>query len=147
MSETDSMKADALRFGGVTPILNVQNLEASIAYYVNALGFKVDWEHRDVIASVSRDHCGIFLCEGDQGHPGSWVWIGVGDVDALFEEYKNSGTRVRHPPTNYAWAREMQVEDPDGNVLRFGSDPKPDEPLGEWLDMHGRRWATSADGG
>ena len=41
----------------------------------------------------------------------------------------------------------MQVEDPDGNVLRIGSDPKKDVPVGEWLDMRGRRWIKSPDGG
>jgi hypothetical protein len=28
------------------------------------------------------------------------------------------------PPTRYTWALKMQIEDPDGNVLRMGSDPK-----------------------
>jgi hypothetical protein len=28
------------------------------------------------------------------------------------------------PPTNFPWALEMQVKDPDGNVLRIGSEPK-----------------------
>jgi hypothetical protein len=37
----------------------------------------------------------------------------------------------------------MQVEDLDGNVLRFGSEPRPGEPDGEWLDMHGRRWLNN----
>jgi hypothetical protein len=37
----------------------------------------------------------------------------------------------------------MQVEDPDGNVLRFGSEAKSDQPIGEWLDMRGDRWVTS----
>ncbi len=41
---------------------------------------------------------------------------------------RRSGTRrgvgIRLPPTNYSWALEMQVEDPDGNVLRLGSEPK-----------------------
>jgi len=27
------------------------------------------------------------------------------------------------PLTNHSWALEFQVEDPDGNVLRFGSEP------------------------
>jgi hypothetical protein len=35
---------------------------------------------------------------------------------------------IRLKPTNFAWAYEMQVEDPDGRVLRFGSDPKGDRP-------------------
>src|SRR5438128_2085129 len=30
---------------------------------------------------------------------------------------------------------------------RIGSDPKENEPVGEWLDMRGRRWIKSPDGG
>jgi len=146
MSAAEAPAAPAVEFGGVTPILRVRDLEASVDHYVRVLGFKVDWRDPGVIASVSRGHCGIFLAEGDQGNPGSWAWIGVSDAGALFEEYRAAGARVRHPPTNYSWAYEMQVEDPDGNVLRLGSEPKPDQPFGEWLDMRGGRWAPSADG-
>ena len=134
-------------FEGVTPILRVNNLAASIVYYVDVLGFKVNWSHAGGIASVSRDRCVIFLCEGDQGHPGSWVWIGVDDEEAIFDEYRAKGATVRQPPTNFEWALEMQVADLDGNVLRIGSDPKPDQPFGPWLDMQGRRWSRSPDGG
>lgn len=140
-------RAKANVFEGVTPIFRVQDLPASIDYYVNVLGFKIDFHDPGIIVSVSRDRCGIFLVQGDQGHPGTWVWVGVGDVDALFDEYKRKGAKVRHPPTNYQWACEMQIEDPDGNVLRLGSEPKEDQPVGKWLDMQGRRWAMSPDGG
>lgn len=63
------------------------------------------------------------------------------------EEYRSKGASVQHPPTHYDRAYEMQIEDPDGNVLRLGSDPKPDQPHGEWLDMRGDRWVRSAAGG
>jgi catechol 2,3-dioxygenase-like lactoylglutathione lyase family enzyme len=124
----------------VNPVLRVRDVRASRDYFVQALGFKVDFEYENYVVSVSRGRCGLFLCEGDQGNPGSWVWIGATDVDALYEEYKESGAKIRHPPTNYAWALEMQVEDLDGNVLRLGSEPRNGEPDGEWLDMYGRRW-------
>jgi hypothetical protein len=39
----------------------------------------------------------------------------------------------------------MQGEDPDGNVLRLGSDTKSNEPAGEWLDMQGNRWVRSSE--
>jgi len=126
-------------FGGVTPVLRVRDIAASVNYYIRALGFKVDFQADDFV-SVSRGRCSIFLCQGDQGHPGSWVWIDGRDVDAVYEEYRASGANIRHPPTNYSWALEMQVEDLDGNVLRLGSDPRPGEPDGEWLDMYGHRW-------
>ncbi len=44
------------------------------------------------------------------------------DVDALYAELVRRGARVRAKPENKPWGmREMQVADPDGNVLRIGS--------------------------
>jgi catechol 2,3-dioxygenase-like lactoylglutathione lyase family enzyme len=131
-------------FENVCPILRVENLEASLRYYVDVLGFKVNW-NAGQMASVGRGRCGIMLTEDEQGNPGSWVWVGVGDADLLFEEYRTKGAKIRHPPNNYDWAYEMQVLDLDGNVLRFGSDTKRGEPMGTWLDMKGVEW-TQADG-
>ncbi len=126
-------------FEGNTPILRVKSVTASIDYYVQKLGFNLKWQ-TFAFACVSRGRCNIFLSEGDQGHPGSWIWIGVSDADALLEEYRRTGAKIRHLPTNYSWAYEMQVEDPDGNIIRLGSEPKENMPVGEWLDMNGVRW-------
>lgn len=140
-------KGAATEFEGVAPILRVGNLAASIEYYVRVLGFKLDWNGEGIIAGISRDRCHLFLCEGDQGNPGSWVWIGVGDAEVLFEKYRGRDAKVRHPPTNYPWAYEMQIEDLDGNVLRMGSEPKPGGAFGEWRDMRGDLWAMTPEGG
>src|SRR5215510_7721759 len=131
-------------FGGSQPILHVSDLQASVDYYAKALGFKVDFV--ESIASVSRGRCAFFLVQGDQGHPGSWAWVGVSDVDALHLEYQASGAKIRQRPTNFQWACEMQVEDLDGNVLRFGSEPKPHERFGPWRDMRGDLWVHTAGG-
>lgn len=124
---------------GMNPILRVHDIDASTAYYVEKLGFHLNWKF-PYFADVARGKCSIFLSKGDQGHFGGWIWIGVQNCAALWEEYRRSGAKIRHPPTNYAWAYEMQVEDLDGNVLRMGSEPKENEPYGEWLDMEGRIW-------
>lgn len=60
---------DMIKFEGAAPILRVEDLRASIDYYVNVLGFTVDWEYSNTIASVSRDRCCILLCEREQGPP------------------------------------------------------------------------------
>jgi hypothetical protein len=75
--------------------------------------------------SVSRDGKPIMICEGAQGQPGTWLWVGVEDAEALFSEFSAKGARVRSPPQNFDWAYEFQIEDPDGHVLRFGSESKP----------------------
>ncbi len=97
-------------------------MSSSIRYYVDVLGFEAaDWGS-DAFTHVSRDGRGIYLCRGGQGHVGGWVWIGVGDVRALYQTYKERGAIIRQEPKTESWALEMQVEDPDGNVLRFGSE-------------------------
>ena len=93
-------------------------------FYVDALGFEnVNWGTDD-FTSVSRDRAAIYLCRGDQGRGGAWVWIGVEDAEKLHAELKARCVTIRMPPTNYPWALEMQIEDPDGNVLRLGSEPR-----------------------
>jgi len=121
-------KSEAARIGVecIIPILRVNSGAASIRFYVDVLGFKVNWggEPESTFASVSRDGRSIMLSQGEQGHPGTWLWIGVEDIDPLFTEYRAKGVKVREQPTNYPWAYEMKIEDPDGHVLRFGSEPK-----------------------
>lgn len=140
-----------IAFGGVVPVLRVRSVRRSIDYYTRALGFKVEFATPDGaepnFASVARGRCNLFLCQGDQGHSGSWIWIDGVDIEQVYQEYQASGAVIRNPPTNYSWALEMQVEDPDGNVLRIGSEPKPNEPMGEWVDMNGVRWTPQLDGG
>jgi len=136
------MPDTSIDFEGVTPILRVANLAASLEYYVGVLGFAVSWG-TPYFACVSRGNCNLFLSQGDQGNSGTWVWVGVSDASALFEELTASGAKIRTPPANFPWAWEMQVEDIDGNVLRMGSEPKEEEPYGEFLDMHGFRWPVS----
>lgn len=130
MSQTNKTK-----FEGAEPILRVTDMSRSVRYYVDVLGFRnAEWGNEHFTA-VSRDNAGIYLCSGEQGQPGTWAWIGVSDVAALYNEYRARGADIRLPPTNYSWAYEMQVRDPDGNVLRFGSDPLDDHPFVSWVEI------------
>ena len=110
----------------IVPILRVGSLTASLRYYVEVLGFRLDWggETGSEMASVSRDGHAVMLCQGAQGQPGTWIWIGVEDIEPLFAQYQRAGARFLQAPTNRPWAYEMQLVDPDGHVLRFGSEPR-----------------------
>lgn len=114
----------SVHFENSQPILRVEDMAASLRFYVEALGFEnADWGDDD-FTCVTRDQAGIYLCRGGQGRGGAWIWMGVEDVERLQEELKAQGVAIRMPPTNYPWALEMHVEDPDGNVIRFGSEPR-----------------------
>lgn len=136
--ESPEPRMASARVECVTPILRVRDLQVSLEHYVNVLGFGVDWEVPHM-ASVSRDGCGIMLCQGAQGQPGTWLWIGVSDADLVHTELRAKGATVRLAPTNYEWSYEMHVEDPDGHVLRFGSEPKSDRPLSDWVAWYEHR--------
>jgi len=126
MSNSRSSVAPTVGVECIIPILRVNSLASSIRYYVDVLGFKVDWggEDQSTFASVSRDRRAIMLCQSEQGQAGTWMWIGVEDIEPLFAEYSGKGAKFLENPTNYPWAYEMRIEDPDGHVLRFGSEPK-----------------------
>ena len=128
MSETTSTKpAPPVRVECVIPILSVRDLATSLAFYLDVLGFRTDWKGERQ-ASVSRDGKSIMLVQGEQGPPGTWVWIGVDDVEPLYAEWRARGVQIVLEPTNFWWALEFRVRDPDGHVLRFGSDAKTDRP-------------------
>lgn len=139
-----------VRFGRPTPIFRVGDVKASIRYYTEVLGFTLNWcdEDGNSFASVSRGECNLFLSSGDQGHAGAWIWLAVGDADAAHAELVAKGAKIHHPPANYPWgSREVHVADPDGNVLRLGSENKPGEPFGDWRDMNGVLWKRLQEGG
>jgi predicted enzyme related to lactoylglutathione lyase len=111
----------------VIPILRVSSLHVSLDYYVRVLGFQKDWPEDSssaVMAGISRDGFSIYLCQGEQGCPGTWIWIGVEDVETFYSECRARGATIRQEPTDYPWAYEMRIEDPDGHVLRIRSEPR-----------------------
>jgi len=52
MDRSETASGDRTTFGGVTPILRVSSVQASVDHYTRVLGFKIDFF--EVIASVSR---------------------------------------------------------------------------------------------
>lgn len=120
------------RIENIAPILSVTDMTRSLAFYVDILGFKnAEWGDGS-FTSVSRDNTGIYLCKDGQGSSGTWIWIGFdGDIHELYTRLKSKGVKIKLPPTNFTWAYEMQIEDPDGHVLRFGTDPDDKQPFAD----------------
>ena len=113
-----------VQFEHSEPILRVENMSSALDFYVGKLGFtNAPWGSSD-FTCVSRDGASIYLCEKDQGRGGAWAWVGVSDARSLHDEFVAAGVSIEMPPTNFPWALEIRVADPDGNVLRFGSEPE-----------------------
>jgi predicted enzyme related to lactoylglutathione lyase len=117
----------------INPILSVSDMSASLTYYEKVLGFKrADWVTDGAkFALVVRDGLGIYLSEDSAEHHRTRVWIGAENIEPIYEEYKARGAKIRKAPTNYSWAYEMVVEDPDGHVLRIGSEPREGVPFND----------------
>lgn len=115
----------------ITPILRCEDFAVTKRYYIDVLGFSMNWEVPCMISLV-RDGHPLMICEGYQGARGTWLWIGVEDADAIHAEFVAKGAVIRDPPQNFEWGYEFQIEDPNGHVLRFGSEPKPGVPHGQF---------------
>jgi catechol 2,3-dioxygenase-like lactoylglutathione lyase family enzyme len=108
---------------GLTPILNVSDMRASMAWFAK-LGWEKAWDWGDppTFGAVCSGETQIFLCEGGQGgrgEDGAWMSIWVDDVDAIHKECVAQGIEITMPPTDKPWnVREMHVRHPDGHIFR-----------------------------
>lgn len=119
-----------MRLEPPVPILRIFDEAKAREFYVDFLGFRVDWEHRfeeglPLYMQVSRDGCVLHL-SGHHGDacPGAALRIRTDAVEALQEQllakhYGFARPGIQETP----WGREMAVVDPFGNRLVFaGSD-------------------------
>lgn len=117
----------AVGIGAAVPVLRIHDETIARAFYLDYLGFAVNWEHRfdpgmPLYARLQRDAAVLDLSEhhGD-GTPGTVVWLPVADVRALHREL----TQRQHPRLRPGIDRDapggptMDILDPFGNALRF----------------------------
>jgi catechol 2,3-dioxygenase-like lactoylglutathione lyase family enzyme len=107
------------------PILRMFDVAKAKAFYVDLLGFRVDWEHRfepgfPLYMQVSRGPARLHLSEhhGD-GTPGSAVWIGLEGLDAFHAELQARGSHAGIEPGPNPHMRVLKLWDPFGSQLRF----------------------------
>ena len=117
-------------FHPVVPILRSFDEGKAREFYVDWLGFRIDWEHRfepglPLYMQVSRGACVLHLSEhhGD-GTPGTAVRIRVDELEAFHAELQSRPYKNYRPGLqDQEWgAREMQVQDGSGNRLIFYRD-------------------------
>ena len=115
-------------FQRTVPIFRIFSLEKAREFYLDFLGFKVEWEHRfepdaPVFMQVSRGGLAINLSEhhGD-GTPGSIVYVYMTDVKALHRELNDKKYRHNRPGLQQQeWGMtELTVIDPFNNRITFG---------------------------
>ncbi|NQZ31333.1 MAG: VOC family protein [Oceanospirillaceae bacterium] len=116
-----------MKFGKVTPILRVFDEAKTLEFYINFLGFSVDWEHRfekdlPLYMQVSKDDCVLHLSEhhGDCC-PGAAMRIEVEEIDAFQKELQEKQYQNFQPVIqDMSWgSRDMSITDPFGNKLVF----------------------------
>ncbi len=110
-------------FAAVFP---VENVDETISWYTEKLGFKVDftWEDPITYAVMSRDGVKIhFSKKEDQFQPSSThtsLYIFVFNVDEIFEEFK-AKSLVKGNLTNAEYGmRDFDITDLNGFRLTFG---------------------------
>lgn len=115
----------------VIPQLRITEADKSRAFYVQGLGFTVDWEHRfgpgyPLFMQLTRAGQTLFLTEhtGDC-QPGGAVYFIVPDADALAAQFIGNGIQTTNGIADTPWGtREFVLTDPDGNRLRFAMHPE-----------------------
>jgi len=127
------------------PILIVSNVEASLRFYSDKLGFTSPWRYnedgRPRVAEVDRQGAALILADNiDPGKIGQGVIFislnvepptyeaAFAAVDQLRAEFVAKGVAVKDGTWGY---RLLVVEDPDGNQLLFNYPADSTKPATE----------------
>ena len=127
----------------ITPLLPVKDLDVSIEFYVQKLGFTLEFQERG-FAGLCRDGCRIFLSQNERADvdlrnaaskmaDDNWanydlhINCAAGTVDDLWREFKAAGAPMHESyaqgPVNRSYGiRDFSVLDPDGYDLVLGAE-------------------------
>ncbi len=114
------------------PVLHVTDVEASLRFYMERLGFTNSWRYdedgRASVAQVDRQGCALILTDHWPEKVGKGLMFislnvepatreaATAALDALRAEFEARGAPVRDGSWGY---RLLVVDDPDGNQLFF----------------------------
>src|SRR5205823_10393131 len=121
---------ESLRLRSWEPTFTVNDIEQSVRFYTDVLGFIVIEQMSDGAALqgvlLKAGVCKLGLSQDDWAKgrdrkkgEGVRIWCETAqDVDALAARIKAAGVRLTEGPTNQPWgARSLSVDDPDGYHL------------------------------
>jgi predicted enzyme related to lactoylglutathione lyase len=115
-------------FTGVSPVLLSSDLDRSIGFYEDGLGFTGE-RYGEGFAIVARDGQSIFLALTDKPIVPHWhivemmwnAYVRVDDVDAYYAEVRDRGTEIDYDLYDAPHGmREFGITDPDGHDVAFG---------------------------
>lgn len=124
-----------MKLGTPIPILRIFDEEKAKEFYLDFLGFALDWEHRfeaqrPLYMQISKDRCILHLSEhhGD-GSPGAAMRIDTNDLDTFQRQLAAKQYRYARPTIEaMPWgSHDMSVTDPFGNRLTF-TEPDNTQP-------------------
>ena len=118
----------------IAPVFRVADLDRSLAFYRDQLGFNVEFVYASVYADVCRDGCHIHLkcappASRDQAaferaeHIDASVV--VRDVARLSADFTTTQVPFVVGLRDMPYGREFYIRDPDGHVLAFVQ-PRPE---------------------
>jgi hypothetical protein len=108
------------------PILRIFSEEKAKEFYLDFMGFSLEWEHRfgdnfPLYAQIKRSDLILHLSEhhGD-ATPGSAIFVPMQEIDVFQAELHAKSYRFAKPGIEaMPWGQIMEITDPFGNRMRF----------------------------
>jgi predicted enzyme related to lactoylglutathione lyase len=112
----------------MSPQLVVADLDHSVEFYMQQLGFEIDFRYEDFYVGIIKDGFSIHLKAGmpfaEERHSRKEnehldIVFLVENIDNLYAELSDKSVTIVQSPMDMPYGREFYIADPDGYIIAF----------------------------
>ena len=116
------------RIKQMSPQFLVTEIDRSIEFYTEKLGFDIDFRYDDFYSGIVKDGCSIHLKTGKpsteerkrrRNNEDLDIVFSVDRIEDFYQELSDKSVEIVQPLRNMPYGKEFYIADPDGYIIAF----------------------------
>jgi len=112
----------------LSPLFLVSDLERSITFYTQVLGFDIRFRYEDFYAGLGKDGFSIHLKSGQpivgerenrKSNEHIDMTFLIGGIEKIYDDLTSHSVNIIQPLRDMPYGREFYISDPDGYIISF----------------------------
>ena len=117
----------SLKIKKMSPQVLVADLDRSIEFFTQKLGFEVEFRYEDFYAGITKDGCSIHLKQTYASSQNATkaenedldILFSVDNIETVYADLTARSVTITQALRSMPYGKEFYIADPDGHILAF----------------------------